>query len=321
MGVGIFAVVVLSFGLIVGWRWYFGEISNRRQIMALSEKEEARAEAMGLGAPSRQFGGPVTPESSADDERQRIDGVPLTQISPGERSTNRMDWLVPKESMIEELPIEAIQEDVTAAQALLRRYWAERSWEERLSMVRDPGRVKPLMQTYYEGQMGSDPLPGAQLGVARFRIDGAEVLHFSFESSRPSGVLEVAMIRDDNGVFRLDWESLVGYCDKTFVQLRLQRPTELTLVRAVVQFDDYYNFEFSDPKEFICLKLISPGGGYSLFAYAERSSQIGEWLEREMATQESARGLTLTVAYPQNAQSDQCLAVRAILADRWLILP
>ena len=319
MGVCLVAVVVLSFGLIVGWRWYFGELANRQAIMELSAKEESRAAALGLGSPLYQADRQM--RGAPEDVVPLSQGVALTRIAPGERDSRKEDSVIPDSSVIEELPIAEIQADVTAAQALLKRYWATAKWEDRLPLVREPDRVKPLMQTFYESQMGTDPLPGSQLGVARFRIDGLEVIHFTFESSRPSVVLEVAMLRDSSGVFRIDWESCVGYCDKTFVQLRLQRPTEPVLLRTVVQLDDYYNFEFDDPQKFICVKMISPSGGYSLFGYAKRSGEIGEWLERELAGQGVSRGLTVLVAYPPKAQSDQCVAIQAILADRWLTLP
>jgi hypothetical protein len=318
MAVGLVVILAISFGLLVGWHWYFGEIESRRTIIDLAAREEARVSALGMGIPKVAMELPEEAKEKAPEDRP--DALPLTSIAPGKGDPRTRSNPVPAASKIQELPISAIENDFKAAESLLARYWGARSWQQRLSLVRQSDRVKPLMQTYYEGQGGSDPMPGALRGKGRFLIDQTEVLHFSFDSARANGVLEVALVRDTGGAFRIDWESCVGYGDKTFVQMRLQRPTEPIVLRVMAKLDDYYNFEFDDPEVFVCTKLASPDGGYSLFGYARRDSEVGQWLERELVGQ-GVRGLALEVAYPANAQSDQCLEIRRVLADRWLLLP
>ncbi len=313
MGVSIMLIVGFTFALMVGWRWYFHEIENRRTIIDLAAKEEARAVAVGFGASS-----PVPPLGGNPVGRAV---VPLSGIAPGASNPVESSSLVPQKSEIKELSVEAIQPEVNAAEGLMLRYWGAKTWENRVPLVRDANRVKRLMQTFYENQAGTDPMAGQLQSVGRFMINETEVLHFAYESARPSGVLEVALVRDLGGAFRLDWESCVGYGDKTFVQMRLQRPTEPSVLRVMAMVDDYYNFEFDDPDKFICVKMLSPDGGYSLFGYAERAGEIGRWLEREVMPQRGLRGLTVQVAYPENAQSDQCLEIRRIVEDRWLLLP
>lgn len=306
-------IVIQGFGLLVGWRWYFQEVEARRTIIDLAAKEEARVVAMGISVPK--------PASSSAGMLQEAPAVPLAGIVPGQKNLLNSSAAIPAASEIRELLLESIADEVSAAEALVSRYRMTPHWEDRLPLVRDANRVKRLMQTYYEGQGGVDPMPGALQGKGRFMIDETEVLHFSYESARPSGLLEVALVRDVGGAFRLDWESCVGFGEKTFVQLRLQRPEEPVVLRVMVTPDDYYNFEFDDPDRFICVKLVSPDGGYSLFGYAERTGAVGGWLERELAGRGGMRGLTVQVAYPPNAQSDQCLEIRRIIADRWLVLP
>jgi hypothetical protein len=179
------------------------------------------------------------------------------------------------------------------------------------------------MEDYYVVQSGVDPMPGKLLGKARYSIDGTEILYFSYSCSRPSGSLEIAMRRDQNGKFLIDWESLTGYGEMSFQDFRVQRPTKPVMLRSYVRLFEYYNFEFVDAKKYLCIKLTAETGESSIYAYCERGSSLAEWLEADLATTGPSgfKGYTLQVSFPPNAQSNQCVRLDRVIASRWLIIP
>jgi hypothetical protein len=109
----------------------------------------------------------------------------------------------------------------------------------------------------------------------------------------------------------------------SFQQFRDKRPTKPVMLRAYVRRFEYYNFEFSNSAKFICVKLTSGDSENSVYGYSERSTELGRWLEEELAGTgpTNFKGYTLSVSFPPEAQSNQCVQLHEVKASRWLILP
>lgn len=229
----------------------------------------------------------------------------------------------PKASQVRSVPLQESSAEVVEAIALLERYWKTTAWKDRIPLVRDPSRVAPLMENYYEHQKGKDPVPGSLKAKARYQIDGVEILYFSYDSSRPLGLLEVAMMRGEDGRFLLDWESLAGYGEKSFAELREERPVKPVMLRAYVRQFDYYEYEFSDSQRYLCVKMISENGENAIYAYCQRNSALGRWLEGHltMTGPSSLLGYTVSVSFPANARSNHCVNLDSVIASRWITLP
>lgn len=179
------------------------------------------------------------------------------------------------------------------------------------------------MEDYYEHQKGKDPTPSSLKAKARYQIDGVEILYFSYDSSRPLGSLEVAMMRGEDGRFLIDWESLVGYGEKSFAELREERPAKPVMLRAYVRLFEYYNYDFADSHRYLCVKMISENGENSIYGFCERSSDLGRWLERDLARTgpSEMKGYTMRVSFPANARSNHCVNLDNVIASRWITLP
>jgi hypothetical protein len=320
MGVCVTLSVCLSLVLFLGWRWYFNSVSNRNTLLELAQKAEARArdlEKMGLLVDV-----PKPAELPTATHTPALTQQP-SELEPGARSPDNHAPLYPGASSIKVMPLQENGEDVVQAVALLEQFWQVENWRDRIPMVIESDRVTALMQDFYETQNGKDPLPGGMLNKARYLIDGHEILYFSYTSNRPTGTLEVALRRGPQGKFLIDWESLVGYGEMSFADFRAQRPDKPVMLRAYVRQFEYYNFEFSDSSKFLCVKLSSENGEHSVYGYSDRTSALGRWLESELATTGPSgfKGFTLSVAFPPNAQSNQCVLLDKVVAARWLILP
>ena len=328
MGVCITLCVILSLTLYVGWRWYFDSIANRNTLLDLAQKAEKRVQDLeNLGISFEAATTEAAPTSTlpkilaGGDESSAKTDV-LTPTSPAQ-SASQQDALYPAESNIKPLPLLESSEEVVQALAVLDQYWKTESWQGRIPLVAHSERVTALMKDYYETQGSKDPVPGALISKARYDIDGTEILYFSYNCSRPTGSLEIAMPRDPQGKFVIDWESLTGYGEISFQEFRSKRPAKPVLMRAYVRLFEYYNFEFSDSKKYLCIKLMSENGDNSVYAYCERGTKLSRWIETDLASTGPTefKGYTLLISFPPNAQSNQCVNLDKVVAQRWLQVP
>lgn len=328
MGVCVTLCICLVLTLYVGWKWYFESLTTRTMLIELASKAEVRAqslEKMGLMIDTGTVA-PTPPSASASVSPQvpsppaaSLNEPPPAVAAPADAALNSD---VPAESTIKELPLMETGEDVVQAVALLDQYWKTESWKDKVPLVAHSSRVAELMKDFYEMQKGADPMPGGLINKARYQIDGVEILYFSYTSSRPNGTLEVAMLRGPDDKFLIDWESLTGYGEMSFRNFREQRQSKPVTLRAYVRLFEYFNFEFSDAARYLCVKLTSENGENSIYAYCERDTKVGRWLEQDLAGTGPTgfKGYTLQVSFPPDAQSNQCVRLHKVLAPRWLSL-
>ena len=317
MGVSITLCICLALTLFVGWKWYFESLASRNTLIEMAKKAETRVrelENLGLSVEAAK--------TDAEEPPATLPKISVQETAP-KTSTANQRTLHPAESKIKELPLMETSDDVVQALALLDQYWKTETWKDRVPLVVHSDQVINLMKDFYETQGGTDPMPGGLVSKARYLIDGTEILYFSYTSSRPTGSLEVAMLRDSQGKFLIDWESLTGYGEMSFQDFRTKRPTKPVSMRAYVRLFEYFNFEFSDSKKYLCLKLTSENGESSVYAYCERGTELGRWLESDLASTGPSgfKGYTMQVSFPPDAQSNQCVNLDKVAAARWLVLP
>jgi hypothetical protein len=156
---------------------------------------------------------------------------------------------------------------------------------------------------------------------ARFRLNGKEVLLFSYAGTRIDGSLDVALITQPDGQYKLDWESYVGASDLSWPDLKKLRSTEPRVFRVFAKLDDYFNYEFTDDKRYLCLHLSSSDSFYFVKGYCERASPLGKTVESLLGSGPERVALTLRLSFPEQAQSDHCVLINGVVANRWLIVP
>lgn len=330
MGVCITLCVILSLTLYVGWKFYFFNVANRNTLIEKAQSAEKKAqdlEKLGISLEPAHAEAPTTsvlPKLTASSDAAppikptAPSATPTLAYSPSQNAS-----LHPADSSIKEMPLLESSDEVVQALQLLDQYWKTESWKDRIPLVAHSERVASLMKDYYEVQGASDPLPGALVSKARYQIDGTEILYLSYASNRPTGSLEIAMPRGPQGKFLVDWESLTGYGEMSFQELRTKRPTKPVLMRTYVRLFDYYNYEFSDSKKYLCIKLLSESGDNSVYAYCERGTPLAQWMERDLASTGPTgfKGYTMLISFPPDAQSNQCVILDKVVTQRWLSLP
>ena len=106
-----------------------------------------------------------------------------------------------------------------------------------------------------------------------------------------------------------------------------KRPQTPVWLRAVADAGDYYNYEFMDDKHHLCVRLTSPDGGQRLYGFVPRGSPLGYMLAKRLNHEEFAltgrRTASVKVivrtTFPYNAKSGQCVNIREMITDRWLM--
>lgn len=333
MGVSLTLCALLVLILFVGWRfYYFEEVNRRKTLIDMAARDQARSadlEKMGLSIDAGKTEPVTGPDAThlvlggqqggaAPHGNASATAAPGTATSPPAESGGTGSY--PAFSSIKETRLEETSAEVVQAVAVLDQYWAAPAWKDRQSLVVDAGRVAPLMRNFYETQKGADPVTTGLISKARYSIDDTEILYFRYNGNRSTGTVEVAMRRGDQGRFLIDWESLVGYGELSFEQLREQRPAKPVLLRVFARQFEYYNFEFADASRYYCVKLSAPNGENSIYAYAERGSPLVDWLSTSLAGTgpTATMGFTVKVAFPADAQSNQCVHLLQVVASRWL---
>jgi len=306
----------VALGLVIGWSWFFDHSRRREVITQLAAKREAEAKKRAEADAAAEVQPYVsTPSSSPEGPR-----VSLGDMAKEGRA-GASDTDVPKEPVTIPLPLEPNAPDVQQADELLKKYTKATKWEEKVAYVYQPERTRVLMQQFYEVQRGGDPVFGALLNRGHYRLDGTEILHFTYSCNRPGDVLELAMRRSSDGRFVIDWTSYVGFSEVAWADFKKERPSTASLFRGFATVSDYYNYEFTDRQRYLSVSLLSPDGLVSLHGYCVRETPMGTALASVLGSSTSMRGVVLRLAFPERAESDHCVLIRQFVSDRWLMLP
>ena len=308
--------IVLTMGLVVGWRHHFKVLEHRQHVMELASKAELSRRTQNIAQGSTVM--VASPGTILPDKNSLLLGnaTPL-RYDPGAT-------VVPEQSVIEALPLMNAGTVLAEAEQVVRKYGETPNWQDRLQYVFEPERVRKLMEDYYEIQREIDPVMGSLMDQGRFRINGVEIVLLTYRSARSDGRLEIALRRSSGERLVIDWESYVGYSEKSFAHLKESRPTHPTLMRGYVQLHDYYNYEFSDAQKYLSLTVTSANGDEFFHAYCLRDSEMGRWIQEDLGGSPEdtlVNGYTLWVSFPAKAQSDRCVNLVQVPAGRWLILP
>ena len=228
---------------------------------------------------------------------------------------------VPSPVEIAALPLVDTESLVQEAELCIQKYLDAATWQDRALYVYDADRLQPLMEDFYVTQNAVDPVIGALIDKGRYRINDTELLIFSYRSQRVHGKLEIALLKNASGKWLIDWESFVGYSERSFSALKKEKPIRPVLMRGMVKIDDYYNHEFSDAKVYLSIIVESADGDEAINAFCRRDSEMARWLINDLGNDASTsltKGYCLRVSFPKDAQSNRCLNLVQIAAGRWL---
>ncbi len=235
--------------------------------------------------------------------------------------------------------IQAGDSQVAEAQAVLTKYGQAANWRERLPFVFEPERVEALMQQQYEERKAPDPEHGRLTAAGIITSGTSKVLNLHFAcTNRPDAGMRANFHRTRGGRLLLDWESWVAWSEMSWPDFKKERSQREVVMRAIASESSYYNYEFSESWRWLAVKLRSPDGLHNVTGYVERNTVLGIALANLIGVPlphklpdgtpmpalnlpRSKATVTVRLAFPNKAQSDHCVKITELLADRWLLFP
>jgi hypothetical protein len=207
------------------------------------------------------------------------------------------------------------EEDYAEAVKVTKQFLASVSIEATMPFIRDPQRVRPLMEEFYR------EAPWRPMLVRKL----APREHFQTRKQMLAGMVEVddfsrrpiAFLRTPEGI-KVDWESFVGFGDIPWDRLATARPTRPVLLRVHLVQDDYYNVDFTDARTHACFRMMSHDYAHRLYGYAKRDQPVfGRLMERSHP--QAFTMPTVKVRFKEGGLSSEQVEITEVVSDGWLV--
>lgn len=181
--------------------------------------------------------------------------------------------------------------------------------------VREPEQVVPKMEKFY-GDEEWMPMTVRYLpDVSELQTNGDLVAGKVEINDYQERLIALQRVGD---TFKVDWEAFVGWCEVPWTELARQRPTISFLMRAKLVPDDYYNFDFQNPNDWVCYRLTSADGEHSIYGYVRRNKPLHASISEKLS---QARFLmpTLKVSFRDTGASLNQVQIDAFVANGWVL--
>lgn len=201
----------------------------------------------------------------------------------------------------------------------LRGFFAASTADQQLAFVRDPQRVRPLMQRYYSSHAHT-PLRWKTLGWALpveeegYRLGYAQAV---FADVEPVSLIIEEML---DGTFRVDWESSVRYGEIDWDEFIKTQPSMPTLLRVIASKPQNIPPEAA-PMGCELIEIRHPDDNDVVYAYFDRKDpkfipllqqlETGNWKDVP---------LTLRLCFPGPVGSGKNARIADVEGKGWLIL-
>lgn len=203
-----------------------------------------------------------------------------------------------------------------------REFFDARTVDEMVRHIRHPERVRPLMEHYYS----SRPIPKNSL----VRINNLQPLTLDHRGNFWMQALELmdrenrnALVEvGDDGVVRIDWETLVCYQPMEWDVFALERPTSQSLeFRVYLRQDSFFSHEFADSSRWLCFRLTALDSEETLFGYVRRGDALELQLtELLKGTRGQNTSVILRLSVPEGLQSRRGVVIEKLISPRWIHL-
>ena len=210
------------------------------------------------------------------------------------------------------------------AQALVEQFLKADGWQEKSKLVRETRRVGPLMERYYRNNLGSPtPIPWKSiattgLGFYDGVLDGPAVTYVTVVTEADDKL--VFTVEHDAHGDCIEWESSVGITAANQGKNLTMVPSVTRTLPVLAALDDYYNYDFANPDQEICVRLQDPQTNELLsYGYLARSStQARELLAAlRQATPDDPQPLLLEVCSDKKSPATRQLRITRFLQSGW----
>jgi hypothetical protein len=223
--------------------------------------------------------------------------------------------------------------DEQGAEKVIRDFLAADGIEAKLAFVRQPERIRPLMEGWYRGDRTAGPLQAGEVGM-RDKREGPEgsgmylvMLAMPVLVPDPlnagsvkeeSTFFAVEEIRHGGGsTYLVDWEVSTGYQALPLETFKATMPKESYPFRVFMKEEEegYYNHGFSEA-EWQCVELYYPTKDFQLYGYISRKTPEGREMLPLIQGGRKA-GVIVELRYPEDSASRNQVIVSRLLHSSW----
>ena len=202
----------------------------------------------------------------------------------------------------------------------VKGYFSADQIEQKLSYVRQPERVRPLMEKYYQDH----PLEAREFRqFEKYSAIDIERVPFVYAKVRLQNgeSHDVLLEQMDDGSFRLDWESHVHYQPISWDEFVRQRPAEPMVMRVAIKPDSFYAYQFRDNQKYDCYQLRAQNSDEYIFGYVVKGSELSIQLRQFfMRARRVSEPMILQLRFPQGGTSTNCVYIDRLVAPRWVFV-
>ena len=201
------------------------------------------------------------------------------------------------------------------------KYSSATTIAEKLAFTRQPERVKPLMEGYYETHR-LEPQTGAKL-VSQYPLPIENRSFVILTASFPDESRKIFLAEVDNDLkVTIDWESDVCYQPVDLTHYIASRPTESVTLRLFALPDNFYVFDFADSTKYQCFKLTFRDSEEYLFGYVERDSPTNRLLTQHFVStfhkrKKTPEPLLLKVRFLKESKPENGILIEEFISPRW----
>lgn len=216
--------------------------------------------------------------------------------------------------------INDIESKRSKIESTVRGFFEAVGVEQKLVYARDPQRVRPLMESYYRARPEEHHawkgigwvLPVEEPG---YRLGYAQAL---FTNSEPVSLI---IEEQEDGSFRVDWESSVRYGEIDWNEFITTRPESPKLFRVIASKPRHMPPAEEVPQNTDVLEIKHPDGDDTLYAWFDRKDPRFQPLIQQLQTGNwKDVPLTLRLCYPGPAGSGKNVRIADVEGKGWLIL-
>lgn len=197
---------------------------------------------------------------------------------------------------------------------LIAAYLGADSLETLLTTVYQPDRIRALAKSHslVPREFGSLEL------LARQRR-GPHTYHIA-KALTKDGATESFILRHRlTEGWRIDWETQVAHNPYSWEAMISSQPKETLSLRVRAAAGDYYNFQFSDKRSYLCVELREPHGDGVLYSYIDRETKKSRALMQLLDKGDEAP-IMVSVSFPQEGESQGQALLVEFLQPGWLVL-
>jgi hypothetical protein len=221
--------------------------------------------------------------------------------------------------------------DEREADQAVRKFLAADGIEAKLAYVRQPGRIRPLMQQWYQNGRSAGPQQAGETMDRGKRVGNSPQGDYYVilampvyvpDPLTPGGFVEeptffsVEEIRNGpTSTYLVDWETSSGYQPMHLEAYKATMPTQPYAFRVYMKEDTYYNHGFTE-QDWQCVALYYPGRDFHLYGYIKKVSPEGRKL-LEVVEGGGKAGIIAELAYPPDAVSREQVIVERLVHPSW----